>query len=65
MARWIKFTLAIVCTAAVLAAQTQSQPQRIDQEYSAKIKEYLQDSRITTVRRRSSSKRLRAERTRK
>ena len=55
MRRWIRFFLACVLTTVLSSAyqtaslaQTQRQPQRIDQEYSAKIKEYLQDSRITT-----------------
>lgn len=49
MSRWIRLIVlfAVVC-AYLPASMAQTQAQKIDQEYTAKIKEYLQDSRITT-----------------
>ena len=45
MQQWRKSALALALLALPAAAQAQ---QQIDQEYTAKIKEYLQDPRITT-----------------
>ena len=44
----VRLTLAFLTVIALLPVQLKAQAQKIDEEYTKKIKEYLQDSRIST-----------------